>query len=148
MNRWKLAFALSLLVNAGVLAGVLFQSLRGEAERFPGLPAYLELSESQRRDWESLEKGFVQALGATSRDVAVRHERLVRAVLIEMADPAAIEAERAAIAALQAAQQQRILAQLAREREILDPAQRARLAELLLKQAQARALPVERLHGE
>ena len=148
MNRWKIAFVLSLLVNAGVLAGVLLQSLRDEAERFPGLPAYLELTESQRREWESLEKEFLKALGATSRDVAVRRERLIRAVLIEKADPAAIEAERAAIAAVQSAQQQRILAQLAREREILDPAQRARLAELLLKQAQARALPIERLHGE
>lgn len=149
MNRLKIALALSLLVNVGVVGGVLYQSVRGaDAARFPGLPAYLGLSEEQRRQWEALERGFMQDLHAASGEIAVRRARLIRGVLVEQADPAALEAERAAIAGLQAEQQKRVIAQLLREREILAPAQRAKLAGLLLEQAPAGALPIERLHRD
>jgi len=148
MSRLKLALALSLLVNAGVLGGVLYQSLGGAAERFPGLPAYLDLSDAQRARWEVLERDFMQGLRAVSREVALHRERLIRGALVEQADAAALEAERAAIAALQAEQQKHVIAQLLREREILDAAQRAKLAALLLEQAPAGALPIERLHRD
>lgn len=147
MNRLKLALALSLLVNAGVIGGVVYQLVRGgEAPRFPGLPAYLELSAAQREKWTALERGFMQDLHAASREIGVRRERLIRGALVDQADPAVLEAERAAIAALQTAQQKRVIAQLVRERELLAPSQRAKLAELLLEQDPAGTLPIQRLH--
>lgn len=149
MNRLKLALATSLLVNVGVLGGVIYQSVRGgDAPPFPGLPAYLDLSDAQLGKWTALEQGFTRDLSTASREIAGHREKLIRGVLADEVDPAALEAERAAIAALQADQQKRVIAQLLREREILNAAQRAKLAELLLKQAPAGALPVERLHRE
>lgn len=149
MNRLKLALAMSLLVNVGVLGGVIYQSVRGgDTPPFQGLPAYLDLSDAQLGKWTALEQGFTRDLSAASRKIAVHRQKLIRGALADEVDPAALEAERAAIAALQADQQKRVIAQLLREREILDAAQRAKLAELLLEQAPAGALPVERLHRE
>jgi Spy/CpxP family protein refolding chaperone len=52
----------------------------------------------------------------------------------EGAEAAAVETERAAIFALQERQQRRIIGQLLKEREVLTPEQRAKLAEHLLRQ--------------
>jgi Spy/CpxP family protein refolding chaperone len=62
---------------------------------------------------------------------------MIRMIFGERADPAAVEAERAAIFALQERQQRRIIGQLLKEREVLTAEQRARLAEHLLRQAPA-----------
>ncbi|MGE5128327.1 MAG: periplasmic heavy metal sensor [Sphingomonadaceae bacterium] len=148
MNRLKIALALSLLVNIGAIGGAAYQMLRGGQERFPGLPAYLGLTEPQRREWRSLEKEFTQRLHTASADIARHREGLIRSVFTERPDPAAIEAERAAIAALQAEQQKHVIAQLLRERAMLDPAQRAKLARLLLQQAPAGPAALERLHRD
>lgn len=148
MNRLKIALALSLLLNFGVIGGVAYRTLQGGEAHFPGLPAYLGLSDTQRREWQALEKSFLQTLHATSSDVAARRGRLIREVFSARPDPASIETERAAIAALQAEQQKRVIAQLLREREMLDPAQRARLAELLLEQAPQGTASIERLHRD
>jgi hypothetical protein len=67
-------------------------------------------------------------------------------VFSDAPDRARIEAERARIAELQALQQQRVIAQLLAERDILDAAQRAALAERLLREAPAAPLE-QRLHG-
>jgi len=61
-------------------------------------------------------------------------------------DRAAIDAEQAAIARLQAAQQQRVITQLLAERELLDTAQRERLLQLLLGRYAQEATEEELLH--
>lgn len=148
MNRLKIALALSLLLNFGVIGGVAYRTLQGGEAHFPGLPAYLGLSDTQRGQWQALEREFMQKLHVTSTEVAAHRERLIRGIFSAQPNPAAIEAERGAIAALQAEQQKRVIIQLLREREILDPAQRAKLAELLLKQAPQGADSIERLHRD
>lgn len=148
MNRLKIALVLSLLVNLGAVCGAAYQALREEQARFAGLPAYLGLSEAQRREWQALEKDFLERLHTTSAEIAVHRERLIRGVFAERPDPAMLESERTAIAALQTEQQKRVLAQLLRERDILDPVQRARLAELLLKEGSGGPAALERLHRD
>ena len=58
----------------------------------------------------------------------------LREILSAQPDPASIERERAAIFALQEAQQRAVIAQLLKEREMLRSEQRAALAQLLLAQ--------------
>ena len=61
---------------------------------------------------------------------------------------AAIDAEQARIAALQDAQQQRVIAQLLAERALLDDGQRARLMALLLSRYAQESSEEELLHRD
>lgn len=148
MNRLKIALMLSLLLNMGAVGGAAYRMLQGENAQLPGLPTYLGLSQAQRQEWQALERPFIQMLRAASVEVAGHRERLIREVFSARPDLASIESERAAIAALQAEQQRRVIEQLRRERAILVPAQRAKFAELLLRQAPQGAASIERLHRE
>lgn len=144
MKRYwvHLLLALSLLINAGVLAGAWFQAWRadGATERaFFGMghervPDYLKLDRSQRERWHVMEQEFVKSLNDAGRDIQTHRERLVRAIFSTQPDAAAIERERVSIFALQEAQQRSVIAQLLKEREMLSPQQRTALADLLLKQ--------------
>ncbi len=137
-----LLLALSLLVNAGVLAGAWFQASRagGATElAFFGMghervPDYLKLDPKQRERWHAMEQDFVKTLNDAGRKIQTHRERLVREIFSAQADAAAIERERASIFALQEAQQRSVIAQLLKEREMLSPEQRTALAGLLLKQ--------------
>jgi Spy/CpxP family protein refolding chaperone len=137
-----LLLALSLLVNAGVVAGAWFQSSRadGAAEAaFFGMshervPDYLKLDRTQRERWHAMEQDFVKALNDAGREIRTHRERLVREVFSAQPDAASIERERRSIFALQEAQQRSVIAQLLKEREMLSPEQRLALADLLLKQ--------------
>lgn len=139
---WKLLLAASLLVNAGVLASVWRAGLpaEGVGERaFFGMgheqvAEHLKLDAAQRARWTAMEAAFIDELNQSARRIEGHRERLVRAVLSEQPDPAAIERERAEIFALQEAQQRAVIAQLLKESEVLRPEQRAALAELLLAQ--------------
>jgi hypothetical protein len=82
---------------------------------------------------------------ADAKEIAARREKLIRGIFSEQPTAERIEAERAAIARLQAEQQRRVIAQLLREREILDPAQQRSLADFLLRQAPD-VTPVEQVH--
>lgn len=134
---------LSLLVNAGVVAGVWFQArhAEGTAEHaFFGMsheqvPDYLQLDQSQRERWHEMERDFVTALNNAGREIETHRERLVNEIFSAQPDPARIERERTSIFALQEAQQRSVIAQLVKERDMLNPKQRSALAELLLKQA-------------
>ena len=108
------------------------------------LPDHLGLTAAQRTQWHAMEREFLPQLTNDARAIAAHRERMIRMLLAERADPAAVEAERAAIFALQERQQRRIIGQLLRERELLTPEQRARLAEHLLRQAPAGAVPLRR----
>lgn len=137
-----LLLALSLLANAGVLAGAWFQAWRAEGatERaFFGMghervPDYLKLDRAQRQRWHALEQDFVITLNEAGREIQTHRERLVREIFSAQPDAAAIERERATIFALQEAQQRSVIAQLLQEREMLSAEQRAALAGLLLRQ--------------
>lgn len=137
-----LLLALSLLANAGVLAGAWFQAWRAEGATelaFFGMghervPDYLKLDRTQRERWHALEQDFVNTLNDAGREIQTHRERLVREIFSAQPDAAAIERERATIFALQEAQQRSVIAQLLKEREMLSAEQRAALASLLLRQ--------------
>lgn len=136
-----LLLALSLLVNAGVLAGAWFQARRAEGAAelaFFGMghervPDYLKLDRAQRERWHAMEQDFVNTLNDTGREIQAHRERLVREIFSAQSDAAVIERERAAIFALQQAQQRSVVAQLLKEREMLNEAQRIALGDLLLR---------------
>lgn len=137
---WKLLFAASLLANMGVIAGGLWWRSPGMAERayfgmgHEQVADHLRLDDEQRARWHELEKAFVSELNASARQIQVHRERMVREILSESPDRAAIEREREAIFRLQEAQQRQVVEQLLKEREMLRPEQRRALIELLLAQ--------------
>jgi Spy/CpxP family protein refolding chaperone len=149
-NWLGLAFAASLLVNAGVLGAVGYAAWQrggpGPATYFgmahENLPEYLGLTAEQRATWHAMEEGFLAALTSDAREIAAHRERMIHMIFVGRADVTAVEAERAAIFALQERQQRRIIGQLLEEREVLTPEQRARLAAHLLRQAPLGAAPV------
>ena len=139
---WKLLLAASLLVNAGVLVAVWRAGMPadGAGERaFFGMghdqvAEQLRLDASQRERWNTMEAGFAEELNQAARRIEAHRERMVREILSAQPDSTTIERERAAIFALQEAQQRAVIAQLLKEREMLRPEQRAALTELLLAQ--------------
>lgn len=141
--RTLLAF--SVLVNVGVLGGAAYRALSADA--FPGLPRHLGLDAEQTHRWHEAEQGFLARLAEGATAIRTHRDRMIRAIFADVPDLALIDAERAAIAALQDAQQKRVIEQLLRERELLDAAQRERLAQLLLAQP-AGPSGFERLHGD
>ena len=147
----RYAFALSLLLNVGVVAALGYQWLRGGLppvvrETGPESAAdYLKLSASQRERWHALEADFLSGLQSGIKEMAAHRENLIREIFSERPVPGRIEHEREAIARLQDAQQKRVIGQLLEEREVLDTAQRQALAELLLRQSPAES-DIERLH--
>lgn len=150
-----LLLALSLLINAGVLAGAWFQARRAEGATevaFFGMghervPDHLKLDPKQREHWHVMEQDFVNTLNDAGREIQTHRERLVRELFSEQPDAAVIERERAAIFALQEAQQRSVIAQLLKEREMLNPAQRAALADLLLRQDPQNSAGARALHA-
>ncbi|MBI2308673.1 MAG: periplasmic heavy metal sensor [Rhodocyclales bacterium] len=148
----RFALVLSLLVNAGVLAAVAWRGLSGDgarpaAEAFPGLPRYLQLDERQLRHWHESEAAFLARLAAGAGDVRTHRDRMIAEIFSDRPDHARIDAERAAIARLQDEQQKLVVGQLLRERELLTPVQRERLAKLLSEQPVGPSA-FERLHRD
>ncbi len=149
-----LLLVLSLLINAGVLAGAWFQARRAEGATelaFFGMghervPDYLKLDPAQRGRWHTMEQDFVNTLNDAGREIQMHRERLVREIFSPQPDASAIERERAAIFALQEAQQRSVIAQLLKEREMLSPEQRRALADLLLRQDARNAAGAQQLH--
>ena len=141
-SGWKLLLGASLLVNLGVVAALFLQGWRGASTiegalfgmRHEQLAEHLRLDDVQRARWQALEAGFVESLRESAKGIEAHRARLVREVMSAQPDAAAIERERAAIFALQEAQQRTVIAQLLKERELLRPAQREALAEVLLAQ--------------
>jgi Spy/CpxP family protein refolding chaperone len=138
----KYALALSLLLNAGFIGAAGYQAVKNRgwppvftAAAQPDVAHYLKLTAEQRARWHALEDGFMRQYKADANEIAARREKLIRAIFSEQPTAERIEAERAAIARLQTEQQRRVIAQLLREREILDPDQQRALADFLLRQA-------------
>lgn len=141
--RTLLAF--SVLINVGVLGAAAYRGLTSDA--FAGLPRYLGLDTAQTSHWHEAERDFLVQLAEGTTAIEAHRARMIRAIFADTPDLAQINAERAAIAALQDVQQKRVIEQLLRERELLDAAQRERLAALLLARP-AGPSGVERLHRD
>lgn len=152
----RIALAISLLLNVGVLGGVAYQAWRlgslPEPSAYFGmpherLPDYLGLSREQSAKWHELETGFLDALADDAHTIRAHRERMIHEIFGAQPDPAVVERERALIFERQEAQQRRIIGQLLRERELLSAGQRAKLADLLIRQTPGNATAIERLHG-
>lgn len=156
MNRpiWKWLLAISLSLNAGMLAAVAFNVTRPEQQAQGGgtphlsLQDHLNLTAEQRARWQQIERDFLKDLAVNWRDIRSHREALVRQIFSAQLDRAAIDAEQARIAALQDAQQRRVIRQLLAERELLDERQRAALMDLLLTRYQQEATEEEQLHRD
>ncbi|KGK82563.1 periplasmic heavy metal sensor [Pseudomonas aeruginosa] len=134
------ALALSVLVNVGVLAGLGWQKLSHDGLPMPSgapteLSRELQLSASQLQRWHDAEAPFLAYLRASNASLGEHRNRLIEAIFAEQVDRAVIDAEQAKIAELQNEQQRLLIDQLLQEREILEPQQRARLAQVLTQQS-------------
>lgn len=140
MNRplWKWLLAISLSLNIGMISTVAFTRMRAVSDapagsaRHVSLPEHLRLTAEQRQLWQRIEQDFLKDIGANWREIRTHREALVRQIFSARPDRAAIDAAQAKIAALQDAQQRRVIDQLLAEREVLDDGQRAALMSLLL----------------
>ncbi|MEJ8836914.1 periplasmic heavy metal sensor [Ramlibacter sp. AN1133] len=147
MQRSRLTYllVLSVLVNFGVLGAAAYQA-RDRAAASVDLASQLQLDAAQRQRWHEIEAPFLAELETGWREVARHREVLIRQIFSQQPDPRRIEEERARIAQLQAVQQRRVIAQLERERQLLDARQRQRLLELLLREPPPTS-PERELHG-
>ncbi|AFM34662.1 MULTISPECIES: periplasmic heavy metal sensor [Stutzerimonas stutzeri subgroup] len=144
------ALVLSVLVNVGVLAGLGWQKLSHDGLPMPSgapteLSRELQLSASQLQRWHDTEAPFLAYLRASNASLGEHRNRLIEAIFAEQVDRTVIDAEQAKIAELQNEQQRLLIDQLLQEREILEPQQRARLAQVLTQQSLG-ADSIEQLH--
>jgi Spy/CpxP family protein refolding chaperone len=147
-NLLRITLVLSLLINLGVLGAIAYRSALPPAPPAgESLPRHLQLSAEQLQRWHESEAGFLRQLGAGAEEIRVHRDRMIHAIFAETTDPALIDRERTAIARLQDQQQKLVIGQLLRERELLQPAQRERLAQLLLTQPVTPS-PIEQLHRD
>lgn len=147
MQKSRLIYmlVLSLLVNIGVLGAAAYQA-GSSPEGSVDLQQRLQLDARQWQRWQETETAFLSELEAGWHEIASHRELLIREIFSDRPDSRRIEEERARIAQLQALQQRRVIAQLEREREILDPGQRRLLMELLLRDP-GPAVPERKIHG-
>lgn len=139
MRRSWLSYALvvSLSLNLGVIAAAGYHLLGPDGAagaRGGDLATHLELDGEQSRRWQQIEQPFVRELDAGWREIANHREKMILEVFSDKPDRARIEAERVRIAELQSVQQQRVIDQFLRERDILTPEQRRVLVDVLLNE--------------
>ncbi|MCK9382545.1 MAG: periplasmic heavy metal sensor [Sulfuritalea sp.] len=148
-NQLRIALALSVLINLGVLGAVAYRAIAPAAAPAAGesLPRHLQLSADQVHRWHESEAGFLTQLVAGADKIRVHRDRMIGAIFADAPDQALIDTERTAIARLQDEQQKLVIGQLLRERELLQPVQRDRLARLLLAQPVGPST-IEQLHRD
>ncbi|WGK62177.1 periplasmic heavy metal sensor [Halopseudomonas sp. SMJS2] len=145
----RLLLGISVLFNLGVLAALGWQQLSHGLFNDTGEPLLareLELDEQQRQRWQQIEAPFLVELQQSAAAIQQQHDRLIHSIFARSLDVQRIRTEQQALASLQQQQQQRVIEQLLKEREILDERQRQRLVELLTQQTGT--LEVERLHSQ
>lgn len=145
----RIALALSVLINLGVVGAVAYRAMVPPAAPAAGenLPRHLQLSVEQRQRWHESEAAFLKQLGAGAEQIRAHRDRMIAALFAETPDQALVDIERTAIARLQEEQQKLVIAQLLRERELLQPLQRERLARLLQEQPVGPST-IEQLHRD
>lgn len=146
-NHLRVALTLSVLLNLGVLGAFAYRMMSPSDASPAGenLPRYLQLSAEQLHHWHESEASFLKHLTAAGDKIRIHRDRLISAIFADAPDPMLIDAEQMAIARLQEEQQKLVIGQLLRERALLEPAQRERLARLLLAQPVG-ASTIEQLH--
>lgn len=150
----RTVLATSLALNLGVVAALIVRPSAPRPAETAARPSqlnlqdYLGLSAAQRSQWQQLEPAFLRELAANWQDIRRHREALVRQIFAAAPERSAIDAEQAAIARLQGAQQQRVIAQLLAERELLDEPQRQRLMALLLSRYAQETTEEELLHRD
>lgn len=136
----KVLLGLSLMLNVGVLSGVVLQAVENDdaqkvAQRgHTFLANYLQLSKEQLPLWRAKEGRFLSGLDAAWQDIAAHRMRMIWEIFSNEPSLENIETERTAIARLQERQQRAVIAQLLEEREILNSMQRNKLADYLVEQ--------------
>lgn len=146
----RLALIVSLMFNFGVLGSLGWQQLVDPASTEstdPLLVRELQLNDEQRQRWQAIEEPFLIELNLSTVAIQQDRNRLIESIFTERLDKQHINAAQTSLAAQQNHQQQLVIDQLLREREILDEHQRERLAQLLTQQS-APLSDVEMLHGE
>lgn len=147
----RIALALSVFVNLGVAGAVAYRVIAPSATPVPSagesLPRHLQLSTDQLQRWHESEAVFLKQLGAGAEQIRTHRDRMIGAIFADTPDQAKVDAERTAIARLQEEQQKLVIAQLLRERELLQAPQRERLASLLLAQPVGPST-IEQLHRD
>ncbi|KON80271.1 periplasmic heavy metal sensor [Azoarcus sp. PA01] len=150
LSTLRFALTCSVLVNLGVVAAAGVHVLRPASTTTgpaPSLPVHLGLDARQLERWHAAEQPFLRQFSNTAARIEAHRAAMIRAIFAANVDRKAIETERVAIASLQHEQQRLMIEQLLAEREILDEAQRARLAQLLLAQPD-KPSRLEDLHGQ
>ena len=138
----------SLALNLGVAVALALRSAPTPPPPTLDLPEHLALTSEQRTQWAALETPFLEELASNWEGIQHHREALVRHIFAATPNRAAIDAEQAAIANLQAAQQQRVITQLLAERALLNDQQRAQLLHLLLGRYAQEATEEELLHRQ
>ena len=138
----------SLALNLGVAVALALRSAPTPPPPTLDLPEHLALTSEQRTQWAALETPFLEELASNWEGIQHHCEALVRHIFAATPNRAAIDAEQAAIANLQAAQQQRVITQLLAERALLNDQQRAQLLHLLLGRYAQEATEEELLHRQ
>lgn len=150
-NALRIALALSVLINLGVVGAVAYRTMMPSAapaaSAGESLPRHLQLSAEQLHRWHESEAAFLRQLGAGAEQIRAHRDRMISAIFADTPDQAQVDAERTAIARLQEEQQKLVIAQLLRERELLQAPQRERLARLLLAQPVGPST-IEQLHRD
>ena len=138
----------ALALNLGVAVALALRSAPTPPPPTLDLPEHLALTSEQRTQWAALETPFLEELASNWEGIQHHREALVRHIFAATPNRAAIDAEQAAIANLQAAQQQRVITQLLAERALLNDQQRAQLLHLLLGRYAQEATEEELLHRQ
>lgn len=147
IGKWLLAVSLAL--NAGLLGAVAWNAARvttPAAAQHINLENHLKLTETQRRQWLEIEHAFLNDLSTNWQKIRLHREALVREIFSASPVRASIDREQEKIAALQDAQQRRVIDQLLAERKLLNESQRQALMELLLKRYTQEVSEEELLH--
>ena len=146
--------AISLALNLGVVAALVLRQPPpadppATAHVAPvNLQDYLELTSESPPHCPPFPPCYHTEKTTKYNAIRKHREALVRHIFAAAPDRQAIDAEQAAIARLQAEQQQRVIAQLLAERALLNEAQRVRLMELLLRRYAQESSEEELLHRE
>lgn len=133
------ALVLSLLVNVGIFAAIAWQKLGQNGLPMPSgapteLSRHLQLSADQLQRWHDTEAPFLAYLRASNTAIGKHRNRLIEAIFAEQVSREVIDTEQAKIAKLQNEQQRLLIDQLLKERDILEPQQRTKLASVLTQQ--------------
>lgn len=150
MNRtiWKWLLLISVSLNIGMFTAVLVNRTQHAPTAHLNLPDHLNLNAEQRQRWSASEQTFLRDLAVNWRAIRTHREALVHQIFSTQPNRAAIDTEQARIAALQDAQQRRVIQQLLAERDLLDERQRAALMTLLLDRYTHESTEEEMLHRD